>query len=201
MQASASTLHCTGEALPLVLASNSPRRRLLLESLGLSFEVDPGDVEEAIDDGADVAAVVLQLALAKAREVAPRYGRALIVAADTLVSLDGRALGKPWDAADAARMLHLLSGRDHRVFTGLVLLDARSMRFESRVVESEVWFRQLSDTEIDAYVSTEEPLDKAGSYGSQGLGSVFIDKIAGDYFNVVGLPLAALNQLLQAAGC
>ena len=201
MEDPASMLHCTGEALPLVLASSSPRRRLLLESLGLSFEVDPCDVPETIAPGADVRSVVLELALAKARQVVLRHPQALIIAADTLVALEVDIFGKPRDATDAARMLQRLSGRAHSVFTGLVVLDSTSQRCDSRLVESEVWFRGLSQSEIDAYVSTGESLDKAGSYGSQGLGAVFIDKIIGDYFNVVGLPLATLNELLRAAGC
>ena len=138
MQGPSSPPHCTGKAPPLVLASSSPRRRLLLESLGLRFQVDPCDLPEVVPAGADVRTVVQELALAKARAVAPHHADALIVAADTLVSLGGEVFGKPRNPTDAASMLRRLSGRAHTVFTGLVLLDAAAMRVASRLVETEV---------------------------------------------------------------
>ena len=192
--------HCPGDERELVLASASPRRRELLLGLGLRFEVDAATGDEALPAGIDAAAAVTALALAKAREVASRHPTALIVAADTIVALGGRLLGKPGDADDARTMLHALSDHDHRVLTGLIVLDAASAAYESRVVETRVRFRALADTEIDAYVRTGEPLDKAGAYGIQGLGAVFVAGIEGDYSNVVGLPLAALNDLLRNAG-
>jgi septum formation protein len=147
-----------------------------------------------------VEAVVSQLALAKAQEVASRRRGSLIIAADTLVALDAEVFGKPLARADATRMLRAMSGRSHRVVSGLVALDADSMHHDSRVVETEVHFRALAEAEIEAYVSTGEPLDKAGAYGLQDLGAVFVERVDGDPYNVIGLPLVALNEVLQGFG-
>jgi septum formation protein len=147
-----------------------------------------------------VEAVVSQLALAKAQEVASRHRGSLIIAADTLVALDAEVFGKPLARADAMRMLRAMSGRSHRVVSGLVALDADSMHHVSRVVETEVHFRALAEAEIDAYVRTGEPLDKAGAYGLQDLGAVFVERVDGDPYNVIGLPLVALNEVLQGFG-
>lgn len=195
------TLHCSGPARLLVLASASPRRSHILHTLGLSFEVDPADVDETVAPGAMIDVVVAELSLQKAQEVASRHGGSLVIAADTLVELDGRILSKPLDAADARQMLATMSGRQHRVATGLVLLDATSGETRTRVVETLVAFRPMSRDEIEAYVATGEPLDKAGSYGIQGLGAGFVERIEGDYYNVAGLPVAALNDLLRETGC
>lgn len=194
------TKHCTGAPRKLVLASSSPRRRQLLHDLGLSFSVDSSDVDETVEPGASIASVVSTLALAKARDVAQRHPDALVIGADTLVALNTRILGKPRDADDARDMLRSLSDNCHRVYTGLVALDAATQIYESRLVETDVYFRELTDAEIDAYLRTDEPFDKAGSYGAQGLGSTFVRRIDGDYFNVVGLPLAELNDLLRGFG-
>jgi septum formation protein len=193
--------HCTGPARELVLASASPRRRDILRALGLGFEVDPADIDETPAAGASVDAVVAALSLRKAQHAAPRHRNALVVAADTLVDLDGRILSKPVDESDACAMLTAMSGRSHRVATGLVLLDAATGEAQTALVETEVTFRPMSEDEIDAYVATGEPMDKAGSYGIQGLGAAFVQRIDGDYYNVAGLPVAALNGLLRAAGC
>jgi septum formation protein len=193
--------HCTGPAREIVLASASPRRRDILRALGLGFEVDPADIDETPPDGASVDAVVAGLSLRKAQDAAPRHRNALVVAADTLVDLDGRILSKPVDESDARAMLQAMSGRSHRVATGLVLLDAATNEAQTVLVETEVTFRPMSEAEIDAYVATGEPMDKAGSYGIQGLGAAFVQRIDGDYYNVAGLPVAALNDLLRSAGC
>jgi septum formation protein len=193
--------HCTGPARELVLASASPRRRDILRTLGLGFEIDPADVDETPEDGASIDAVVAALSLEKAREVAGRHRDALIIAADTLVELDGRILSKPTSPEDARAMLTAMSGRTHRVATGVVLLDGATERAQSALVETQVTFRRMSEDEIDAYVATGEPLDKAGSYGIQGLGASFVERIDGDYYNVAGLPVATLNELLREAGC
>ena len=148
-----------------------------------------------------VVTVVTELAISKAQEVAQRHRTSLIIAADTLVALGTKVFGKPRDASDARDMLLELSDGCHRVITGLVVLDAATMAFETRVVETEVHFRELTTSEIDAYLCTPEAFDKAGAYGIQGLGSVFVKRILGDYSNVVGLPLAALNDLLRGSGC
>ena len=193
--------HCTGPAGEIVLASASPRRRDILRTMGLSFISDPSNVDETVRDGALIDLVVRDLALAKARDVAHRHDGRLILAADTLVELDGRILGKPAGHEDAVRMLSLMAGRRHRVVTGIALLDQASGKETSRNVETMVTFRPMTESEIEAYVATGEPLDKAGSYGIQGLGAAFVDRIEGDYYNVAGLPVAALNELLEEAGC
>jgi septum formation protein len=192
--------HCPGDPRTLVLASSSPRRRDLLRNLGLDFTVDAAATDETVEPGRDIRDVVIELAAAKARAVAPRHAGALVIAADTLVALDGRVFGKPADAAEARQTLETLSGHSHRVFTGLVLLDGKTLALDTRVVETEVSFRPLDPAEIDAYISTGEPFDKAGAYGMQGLAAAFVQRIDGDYFNVVGLPLVALNELLRLAG-
>jgi septum formation protein len=188
------------ELLPLVLASASPRRWELLRNLGVLFEVDPADVDETIAPGIAIEGIVRDLALAKARAVAPRHRDAFVVAADTLVELDGAILGKPIDAADARRMLSMLSGRTHRVLSGVVVLDTATGREGVGVEETLVTFRELNAADIDAYVATGEPLDKAGAYGEQGLGSTFVSRLDGDFYNVVGLPLQKLDELLRRFG-
>lgn len=195
------SVHCDGPARQLVLASASPRRRDILRTLGLDFQVDAAEVDETAEDGAAIHAVVAALSLKKAREVGARHRDALVIAADTLVELDGRILSKPLDAQDARRMLAVMSGRTHRVATGLVLLDAASGSERMTVVETLVSFRDMPEDEIEAYVATGEPMDKAGSYGIQGLGATFVSRIDGDYYNVAGLPVAALNDLLRETGC
>ena len=192
--------HCPGDQRPLVLASSSPRRQELLSRLGIEFTVDPSAAPEVVAPELPIDVVVSRLAFAKTRDVASQHRGALILAADTLVALDGAVFGKPVDAADARRMLGAISGRSHRVVSGIVALDASSMRHESRIVQTGVHFRALAEAEIEAYVQTGEPLDKAGAYGLQGLGAVFVERVDGDPYNVIGLPLVALNELLQGFG-
>jgi septum formation protein len=170
----------------LILASASPRRRQLLAQIGVAFEVDVADVDEGDDPRAN--------ALAKARAVAARHRGedAVVLGADTEVVLDGDVLGKPADDADAREMLRRLSGRTHAVVTAYALVDCTTDDELVRSVETGVTFRPLTGDEIDAYVATGEPLDKAGAYGIQGRGAVLVDRIDGDYFTVVGLPLADL---------
>ncbi len=195
------TPHCPGPCRPLVLASTSPRRRDLLRGLGLRFELDAAEIDETLPPGANIDEAVVDLALQKARQVAPRHPESLIVTADTLVELEGRIFSKPAGADEARTMLREMSARCHRVASGLVLLDAASGRASTRLVETMVTFREMTGAEIDAYVATGEPFDKAGAYGIQGLGAVFVQRIEGDYYNVAGLPIEALNQLLTEAGC
>ena len=182
-----------------VLASASPRRRELLTNLGIAFSVMPSDRESAPVPGETPAETVARIALGKARDVSSRCpADTLVIAADTLVYLDGEPLGKPSDRNEAASMLRRLSGRTHSVLTGVALiLDGREL---SRAEETAVSFRCLSDGEIDWYIGTGEPMDKAGAYGIQGLGSVLIDGINGDYFNVMGLPLCRLESMLREFG-
>lgn len=168
----------------VVLASRSPRRRELLLAAGVHVEVCPPEVDEAPREGEQPAVLVLRLAIEKA---AIRR-REVVVAADTAVVLDGEALGKPTDLEHAAAMLARLSGRQHEVLTGFCVRRGRERL--ATVVRTEVTFRTLSQAEIFGYVSTGEPLDKAGAYGIQGLGGALIDRVNGSYTNVIGLPLA-----------
>jgi len=178
----------------LVLASGSPRRVELLRRAGIRCLVRPARVDETRLKGEKPAAYVLRLARAKA-EAARRPGERAL-GADTVVVIGSRILGKPGDAADAARMLRLLSGRSHRVLTGICLAGPRRSRAE--VVETRVWCRRLSRAEIAAYVASGEPFDKAGAYAIQGLASKFVERIEGCYSNVVGLPIERVYRMLRA---
>jgi septum formation protein len=184
----------------IILASTSPRRKELLSSIGVRFEVDPGEYEEDMGLDLDPPALARFLSLEKAKSVAGRHDNALIIAADTFIVFKNRLLGKPRDAREAGEMLKMLSGRSHSVITGFTILDAGTGKRISKAVETEVWFKRLTDEEIAAYVRTKEPLDKAGAYAIQGLGAFFIRKIDGDYFNVIGLPLSALTDGLKKFG-
>jgi len=181
----------------LILASSSPRRRQLLELLGLKFEVRSANIDESIQGGETPSAYVERVAMLKAVRVATQMPQALILGADTAVVVDGRILGKPQSPADARRMLTLLSGRSHAVLTGIALAGTDQ---SSRIVESQIDFRVLSRGEIDWYIRTGEPMDKAGAYGAQGIGSFLIQSVHGSYSNVVGLPLAETLLLLNRAG-
>jgi septum formation protein len=181
----------------LILASGSPRRREILSIFPCGFEVMQASCDESVPEGLSAKDTVLQLSLRKARAVAECIGcDALVIGADTLVELDGRILGKPKDAADAFSMLSSLSGRAHQVYTGFSVVDVRSGTTASEVVETQVVFRPLCEGEIDAYIRMGESMDKAGAYGIQEIGSVFVQEIKGDYFNVVGLPISKLYEVL-----
>ena len=194
-------VHCQAEPRKLVLASASPRRQDLLNVLGLRFQVDPSSVSEIVRPGETLITLVSDFALAKARQTATRHADAFVIAADTLVEVGDRIFGKPKDSDDARQMLVKMSGRAHRVLTAVVVIDSKTMDEKTRLAETNVYFRTLKDSEIDAYIKTAEPFDKAGAYGIQGLGSVFVSEIHGDYYNVAGLPIAALNDLLFDFGC
>jgi septum formation protein len=182
----------------VILASQSPRRRELLTLVGIAHEVAPADIDESVLPGERPAPHAERLARAKAETLAARHPEALVVAADTIVVVDGRILGKPADAADARRTLRLLSGRDHVVFTAVAV--ARGGEVASEVAEVTVAFRALGDDEIDAYVATGEPMDKAGSYGIQGYGATIVERIDGDYFAVMGLSLVRVVRLMARLG-
>lgn len=189
----------------LILASASPRRRELLGYFDRPFSVVPAPGPEIPPEGADAGRTVWDLSLAKARQVAQQYPGALVIGADTVVEIDGTILGKPRDEADARRMLRLLSGREHRVYTGVSLvrygeLPDATLFERTCVASTRVFFRDMTDAEIDAYVATGEPMDKAGAYGYQGRAGVFVERIDGDYFNVIGLPLCLLGKMLLEAG-
>jgi septum formation protein len=180
--------------MKLVLASASPRRQELLRAARIPFTTRPADVDEQPLASESPEACVLRLAEAKAR--ASWQPGELTLGADTVVTLDGQLLGKPADAADARRMLRLLSGRSHQVLTGICLYDGTETR--SAVESTEVEFLELTDEEVDAYVAGGEPLDKAGAYGIQGEASKFVKRVDGCYFNVVGLPLARVYGFIRS---
>lgn len=184
----------------VILASNSPRRRELLEQLGISFSVDPADVDERVLRGEAPEAYAARVALDKARVAAGRAREGVVIAADTIVVVGDSILGKPADARDAGQMLAALSGREHRVITGLVVMDAASGRTAARTSITQVWFKDLSEREIADYVATGEPLDKAGAYGIQGRGALLVERIEGCFSNVVGLPLSLLVEMLRNFG-
>ena len=186
----------------LVLASASPRRRELLTQAGFSFEVRPAHIPEDPKEGEDPIAYVTRLAREKAevvyRELAANEAASddlVVLGADTTVTLDNHILGKPEDAADAVRMLRMLSGRSHHVITGVAVVSAGGAEIAAEVTA--VRFLTLTDDEIDAYVTTGEPMDKAGAYAIQGLAARWIPRVEGCYFNVVGLPLALVSTLLE----
>jgi septum formation protein len=183
----------------LILASASPRRQAFLRDLGLTFEVRPADIDETPQAGESAVAFVRRLALGKARVVAKHSPDAVVLAADTVVAVDGNLLGKPRDGKEAGIMLRRLSGRVHEVLTGFALCRGREILAE-QAVRSEVTFTALSDELIRAYVRTGEPQDKAGGYGIQGQGAFLVAGVSGSYTNVVGLPLAEVVAALQAAG-
>ena len=186
--------------MSIILASNSPRRRELLAQIGIrDFQILSPDVDETVEPGLSPARMVETLSLRKAQAAAGRAGADdLILAADTVVALDGRVLGKPRDQEDAFAMLSALSGREHRVYTGVTVLRGGQAATEHE--ETAVAFRALSPEEIRDYIATGEPMDKAGAYGIQGVGALLVQGIRGDYCNVVGLPLFRLGRMLSGFG-
>ena len=183
------------------LASQSPRRRKLLEELGLRVVVlSSGYSEDSnADSGCDPIELTLCHALGKARQAAAG-GPPVLIAADTIVELAGQTLGKPRDVKEAAVILRKLSGREHRVYTGFVVVDRSSGRKHSGVESTLVRFVRLSDADIAAYVATGDPLDKAGAYGIQGRGGMLVSSISGDFYTVMGLPLARIGAALRELG-
>lgn len=171
-----------------------------MERLGLRFEIVSSDIEEVVDPQLTPPEMAVAFSRRKAGAVARRHPDAVVIAADTLGVLDGCILGKPGDAEEARRMLKSMSGKAHSVFTGLTVIDGVTGASESRSVETVVRIKRLTDREIEAYVRTGEPLDKAGAYAIQGLGAVIVEGIEGDYYNVIGLPLAALADTLKRFG-
>lgn len=183
----------------LILASASPRRQELLRGLGLDFTIQTADIDETMDPAQGAASEVARVSRKKADAVlafAPED--AVVIAADTIVCVDDKILGKPASEAAAVEMLQTLSGRNNQVRTGVTVCSYQASI--TRVVTTDVCFRDLSPEEILAYVATGEPMDKAGAYGIQGLASIFVRELHGDYFNVMGLPLCELSQMLQQFG-
>jgi len=183
----------------LILASASSGRGELLRRTGIAFEVIPSDCDETTT-ATDPEEHVRELALRKAQSVARSVDDAVIIGADTVVELDGEILGKPVGADGAREMLSRLAGRTHRLITGLAIVDSTDRALYSGVEQTLVHMRPLSPAEIDAYVASGEPLDKSGSYELQGLGATIIDRIEGDFSNVVGLPMAHLARALEGFG-
>lgn len=186
--------------MSVILASGSPRRRELLETIGIKdFIVRPAKGEENAGEYRVPEDIVIALSRAKAQEVAALSEHDdIVIAADTIVWAGEKVLGKPKNAEDAEDMLRMLSGKTHEVYTGVTVICGDRMECEAECTE--VCFRTLSEEEIRAYVEDGEPMDKAGAYGIQGKASLFVEKIIGDYFNVVGLPLCRLGQMLKAIG-
>lgn len=170
----------------------------MLENLGLDVKVVSADVEEKVEGSPPPPLMVQELALMKGAAAARTLRSGLVLSADTLVFSETEALGKPRDAAHAKEMLRRLSGKTHLVYTGICVIDAGTGKSATDFSVTEVVFRPLEEREIDRYIQSGEPFDKAGGYGIQGLGSLLVEKIQGDYFNVVGLPLVTLNRLLKA---
>ncbi len=183
----------------IILASGSPRRQEILKNIGISFSVKKSDADESMEDGIAPSLSAMKLSLLKATDVAKNEGSdSLVIGADTIVvSPDGEILGKPKNEDDAKKMLKMLSGKKHSVITGVSVMRTFDAKATSFFVSTDVYFKELTETEIMWYLATKEPFDKAGAYGIQGLGAILIEKIEGDYFNVVGLPVSKLVDVLR----
>ena len=180
--------------MQLILASQSPRRKELLGLFGIPFTVRVADIDETMDLSAPAAEEVARVSRRKALAI-PREDDDVLIAADTIVVCQGRILGKPHDAQEAYEMLRLLSGRDHQVMTGVTVLRGKEERVFTQITD--LHFRELSDKEIYRYIATGEPMDKAGAYGIQGGAALFCEKMDGDYYNVMGLPVCRLGETLK----
>lgn len=183
--------------MQLILASQSPRRREILGLTGLDFTVQAADIDETMDPGKRPFDEVARVSREKALTV-HREPEDVVVAADTIVVCGGTVLGKPKDAQDAFRMLSMLSGRDHQVMTGMTVLRGNEIITTTEVTD--IHFRKLTDSEIRAYIATKDPMDKAGAYGIQSGGALFVTGIEGDYYNVMGLPVCRLVTILRGLG-
>jgi septum formation protein len=183
-----------------ILASSSPRRKELLGSIGAAFDVIPSHIPEERREGETPEEYVARLSREKAHAISEKHPERWIIAADTTVALDDLVLEKPIDAEDARRMLKAIAGKTHVVYTGVTLTRHEPHYLDTHVATSEVRMLPLTPRDIDWYVATREPLDKAGAYAAQGVGGLFIDSIHGSFTNVVGLPLALLFQMLRKAG-
>jgi septum formation protein len=183
-----------------ILASSSPRRRELLEGLGLAFIIHPSEADEDVPVGTKPAALVEMLSLRKAQAVAQYYEQGLVIGSDTIVVLEDRILGKPVDEEDAFSMLSQIQGRTHTVYSGVAIVDAKSGEALVEHQSTQVTMRSLSEWEIRKYIKTGEPMDKAGSYAIQGLGATLVEGIEGDYFTVVGFPVGLFARMLRKFG-
>jgi septum formation protein len=184
----------------IILASASPRRKELLEKIGLKFKIEPSNYEEYTHSGLEPHELARKISLGKAEDIASRYKNAIVIAADTLVVFGDQILGKPHTENAARKMLEAINGKAHSVITGFSIIDCDVQKTLSRSVETRVYVKELTLAEISTYVKSREPLDKTGAYAIQGLGAVIVEQIEGDYFNVVGLPLSALTEALKEFG-
>lgn len=191
----------------LILASSSPRRQELIRALQLPYEIRVSDVNEDTEPGLSPKEVVEQLSSRKASAVYESYkveyadrAEGIVIGSDTIVVLDGEVLGKPKDKQDAFRMLKALQGRAHQVYSGVACMDLHTSQKLVAHQVTLVYMKPLTDEQIERYIDTGEPMDKAGSYGIQGLGATIVERIEGDYFNVVGLPMSLLSDLLRRLG-
>lgn len=184
----------------IILASRSPRRKQLLEQIGLEFEIDPSNYEEDMTLKTKPRELTEFLSLGKAKDVAQRHRNSIIISADTIVAVDDEVFGKPKTPEKAKYMLQKLSGRAHSVITGFTIINTETNEQITKSVETKVYFKDISDEEMDAYIATGEPLDKGGGYAIQGKAALFVEKIEGDYFNIVGLPILVLTEELKKFG-
>lgn len=182
----------------IVLASASPRRKDLLNQIGLKFDIIVSDIEEKVDANLSPESVVESLAYQKAQAISKDIKEdCLVIGSDTVVVIDEIILGKPKDSQDAFNMLKMLSGKTHKVITGVCMIDVISNKYLLQHDISHIKFRDISDNEIDAYIKTQEPFGKAGSYAVQGMSAIFVEKIEGSYTNIVGLPLYIIDNMLK----
>ena len=184
----------------IILASKSPRRKDLLENIGLKFKVVDSNYKEYLDPQLKPHTLVKKLSLEKAKLVFENHKDSIIIAADTIVVCNGKVFGKPKNEQEAKNMLKFLSNTTHLIVTGLTIIDANPNKIITKAIQTKIQMRKISISEIDSYIQTKEPLDKAGAYAIQGIGSIFIKKITGDYLNAVGLPVYTLMQELKKLG-
>lgn len=184
----------------IILASASPRRKELLERIGLRFKVEASDYEEDLNTKLKPHELARFLSFKKAEAVANKHKKALVIGADTFVVFKGKLLGKQSSRVEIKKTLKAMSGNSHSVITGFTIIDTENNKRVSKAVETKIYFKKLTLKEIDAYIKSGEPQDKAGAYAIQGLGSVLVKRIEGDYFNVMGLPLSALAESLKRFG-
>ena len=181
----------------IILASASPRRKEILENANVKFKIMSSDIEELVLEGESPCQVVMRLAFEKGIDIASKRKSDLVISADTIVVLDNTVLGKPKDEEEAKLMITNLSGRTHQVITGISLINLENDKKVIDYVISNVKFKNLSEDDINDYIKTKESLDKAGAYGIQGYGALLVEEIQGDYFNIVGLPISKLSDLLK----
>jgi len=181
----------------IILASASPRRKEILENTNVKFKIMASDIEELTLEGESPCQMVMRLAFEKGMDIASKQKSDLIISADTIVVLDNKVLGKPKDEVEAKHMIESLSGKTHQVITGISLINLENNKKIIDYVISNVKFKNLSKEDINDYIRTNESLDKAGAYGIQGYGALLVDEIQGDYFNIVGLPISRLSDLLK----